>query len=67
MKIFNSNEEHTISIGQGENPYFADYEIKALQFSLGAITVKFYMVAMAGFLALIVATWVRAVVKIVRN
>jgi len=44
-----------------------NYEIKALQFSMGAITVKFYMVAMAGFLALILATWVRAVVKIVRN
>jgi len=44
-----------------------NYEIKALQFSMGAIIVKFYMVAILGFLALILATWVRAVVKIVRN
>ena len=44
-----------------------NYEVKALQISLGALTVKFYMVAMAGFLALILATWVRAIVKIVRN
>ena len=44
-----------------------NYEVRALQFSLGAVTVKFYMVAMAGFLALILATWVRAIVKIVRN
>ena len=44
-----------------------NYEVKALQFGLGSITVKFHMVAMAGFLALILATWVSAIVKIVRN
>lgn len=29
-KIYNSNEEYIINIGQGESPYFADYEITSL-------------------------------------
>lgn len=42
VKIFNSNEEHTISIGQGENPYFADYEIKALLPKDNYYDIEFY-------------------------
>ena len=42
VKIFNSNEEHIISIGQGEHPYFADYEIKALLPKDNYYDIEFY-------------------------
>lgn len=42
VKIFNSNEEHIISIEQGENPYYADYEIKALLPKDNYYDIEFY-------------------------
>lgn len=42
VKIFNSNEEYTINVGQGESPYFADYEIKALLPKDNYYDVEFY-------------------------
>lgn len=44
-----------------------NYEIKGLEFAIGATTIKFYMIAMAVFALMVVLTWVRAIVKIVRN
>lgn len=42
VKVYNSNEEYTINVGQGESPYFADYEIKALLPKDNYYDVEFY-------------------------
>lgn len=42
VKVYNSNEEYTINVGQGENPYFSDYEIKALLPKDNYYDVEFY-------------------------
>lgn len=44
-----------------------NYEIKGLEFMIGARTIKFYMMAMVVFAVMIIFTWARAIVKIVRN
>lgn len=42
VKIYNNNEEYTINVGQGENPYFADYEIKSLLPKDNYYDIEFY-------------------------
>ena len=42
VKIFNSNEEYIINVGQGENPYFADYEITSLLPKDNYYDIEFY-------------------------
>ena len=44
-----------------------NYEIKPLEFAVGARTVKFYMICMALFCVAILATWIRATVKLIRE
>ena len=44
-----------------------NYEIKGLQFTLGTMTVKFFMMTMAVFCAAILATWIRAIIKLIRE
>lgn len=42
VKIFNNNEEHIINIGQGESPYYADYEITSLLPKDNYYDIEFY-------------------------
>ena len=42
VKIYNNNEEHIININQGENPYFADYEINSLLPKDNYYDIEFY-------------------------
>ena len=42
VKIFNSNEEYIINVGQGESPYFADYEITSLLPKDNYYDIEFY-------------------------
>jgi len=44
-----------------------NYEIKGLEFLVGTITIKFYDVSMVIFGLAILATWVRATVKLIRD
>ena len=44
-----------------------NYEIKSLEFAVGTRTVQFYMISMVLFCAGILATWIRATVKLIRE
>lgn len=44
-----------------------NYEIKGLQFTLGTMTIKFYIISMGVFCLAIIATWVRTIFKLIKE
>lgn len=42
VKIYNTNEEYTISLGAGESSYYGDYELKELLPKEGYYIIEFY-------------------------
>lgn len=44
-----------------------NYEIKGLQFTVGTMTIKFYIISMGIFCLAVLATWARTIVKLIRE
>ena len=44
-----------------------NYEIKGLQFTVGTMTIKFYIISMGILCLAVLATWTRAIVKLIKE
>jgi len=72
LGIFKNSKYYVYATGAAVVAIFVmllkiNYEIKALQFNIGTATVKFYMMAIAICCVAILATWIRATVKLIKE
>jgi len=72
MGIFKNSKYYLYATGAAVVAIFVmllkiNYEIKGLQFAIGTTTIKFYIITMAVLCLAILATWIRTVVKLIKE
>lgn len=72
LGIFKNSKYYIFATGAAVVAIFVmllkiNYEIKGLQFTIGTATIKFHIVSIAVFCAAILATWIRATIKLIKD
>ena len=72
LGIFKKSEYYIYATGAAVVAIFVmllkiNYEIKALQFTFGRYTIKFYIISIGIFALLMLLTWIRTTIKLIRD